>query len=32
MEMGGNFCQIFGVGGTTIKGWKVLTSHIHECS
>ena len=24
MEMGGNFCQILEVGGTTIKGRRVL--------
>ena len=23
MEMGGNFCQILELGGTTIKGWTV---------
>ena len=27
MEMGGNFCQILELGGTTIKGWRVA-----ECS
>ena len=24
MEMGGNFCSILELGGTTIKGWRVI--------
>ena len=28
MEMGGNFCQILELGGTTIKGRRVLTGSI----
>ena len=30
MEMGGNFCQILELGGTTIKGRRALSKlHIH---
>ena len=33
MEMGGYFCQILELGGTTIKGWRVqslVITHNHN--
>ena len=30
MEMGSNFCQILELGGTTIKGRRVLKNHLSE--